>query len=87
VVKSPFHPYTKGLMDSIPRLDDDFGRLVQISGSMPQLSAIPKGCAFHPRCSRVFTRCVTERPSRTPQGRSEVACWLYESGPVSAGGS
>jgi peptide/nickel transport system ATP-binding protein len=82
VVKAPLHPYTKGLMDSIPRLDAEIDRLVQVSGSMPQLSAIPKGCAFHPRCPRVFSRCLTERPNRTLQGHSEVACWLHNAAPV-----
>jgi peptide/nickel transport system ATP-binding protein len=87
VAKAPLHPYTKGLMDSIPRLDADIDRLVQIAGSMPPLTAIPKGCAFHPRCSRAFARCLTERPNRTPQGHSEVACWLYNTAPVATEGS
>jgi peptide/nickel transport system ATP-binding protein len=77
VVKAPLHPYTKALMDSIPRLDAVVDRLVQIPGSMPGLTAIPKGCAFHPRCSHAFSRCVTKRPNLSLQGRSEVACWLH----------
>ncbi len=82
VVKAPLHPYTKGLMDSVPRLDAEIDRLVQISGSMPPLAAIPKGCPFHPRCSHAFARCPTERPNYMLQGRSEVACWLYNTNAV-----
>jgi len=51
VIKAPLHPYTRGLMGSIPSLTHDSDRLVQIPGSMPRLTAIPSGCPFHPRCS------------------------------------
>jgi peptide/nickel transport system ATP-binding protein len=78
VIKSPFHPYTRGLMGSIPSLDSEADRLVQIPGSMPRLTAIPPGCAFNPRCPHVFARCVLERPSLLPLGRSQAACWLYD---------
>ena len=50
VVQQPLHPYTKGLMGAIPTLAGAADRLVQIPGSMPRLTAIPPGCAFHPRC-------------------------------------
>jgi peptide/nickel transport system ATP-binding protein len=78
VVKAPLHPYTKGLMGCIPRLDADSDRLVQISGSMPRLTAIPTGCPFSPRCPHALPRCVTERPNHTRPGESEVACWRYD---------
>ena len=59
----PRHPYTRGLMDSIPRLDDDSRkRLVPISGQPPDLSRLPPGCAFAPRCVQVVDRCRAERP-------------------------
>jgi peptide/nickel transport system ATP-binding protein len=77
VVKAPLHPYTRGLMGSIPTLDADVERLVQIPGSMPRLTAIPNGCAFHPRCPRAFAPCTTVRPALEPESRSQVACWLY----------
>jgi peptide/nickel transport system ATP-binding protein len=77
VVKHPRHPYTRGLMGAIPTVDVHSDRLVQIPGSMPRLSAIPPGCAFHPRCSHVFDRCRRERPERIVAGTSEAACWLY----------
>jgi peptide/nickel transport system ATP-binding protein len=76
VVKSPRHPYTRGLMGSIPDPDSDGGRLVQIPGAMPRLNAIPPGCAFNPRCVASFERCRAERPAVRPVGRSLVACWL-----------
>jgi peptide/nickel transport system ATP-binding protein len=78
VVQRPHHPYTKGLMGSIPTLDtsDTSERLTQIPGSMPRLTAIPTGCAFNPRCGTAFDRCRVERPEPTRTGASQVACWL-----------
>ncbi|MET0568301.1 MAG: ABC transporter ATP-binding protein [Hyphomicrobiaceae bacterium] len=76
VIKHPHHPYTKGLMGSIPALEGAAGRLVQIPGSMPRLTAIPQGCAFNPRCAHAFDRCRVERPDLMPVERSEAACWL-----------
>jgi peptide/nickel transport system ATP-binding protein len=78
VVKSPLHPYTVGLMGSIPKPDIDTARLTQIPGTMPRLTAIPRGCGFHPRCPRAFAPCAAERPNLTPHGGAEVACWLFQ---------
>lgn len=72
------HPYTKGLMGSIPTLSGERDRLIQISGSMPRLSAIPKGCAFSPRCNQAFDRCFVERPEATSEGGRSIACWLNQ---------
>jgi peptide/nickel transport system ATP-binding protein len=55
-------------------------RLVQIPGAMPRLDAIPKGCAFHPRCAMAFDRCRAERPEGMPAGQSLAACWLVAQG-------
>lgn len=79
VIQRAEHPYTQGLMGSIPTLTQVSDRLVQIPGSMPRLNAIPQGCAFNPRCERVFDRCRIERPDalERPGGR-RVACWLYD---------
>src|SRR5580765_5110747 len=63
VIHRPQHPYTVGLMGSIPSLVAEAERLTQIDGAMPRLTAIPKGCAFNPRCPRVFDRCRVERPN------------------------
>ncbi|HEY7591542.1 MAG TPA: ABC transporter ATP-binding protein [Actinophytocola sp.] len=59
---SPAHPYTRALMRSIPRADQKGGRLEAISGSPPNLSAIPAGCEFHPRCPLATDLCARERP-------------------------
>jgi peptide/nickel transport system ATP-binding protein len=80
VIHSPRHPYTAGLMGSIPRiLSGARKRLAQIEGSMPRLNAIPPGCAFNPRCPRRFERCFVARPELLPAGTSEAACWLHAS--------
>ena len=83
VVKQPRHPYTVGLMGSIPSLWGATDRLVQIDGTMPRLNEIPEGCAFHPRCAHAFARCRAERPELIAGGPSEAACWLYA--PAAAG--
>ncbi len=77
VIHAPAHPYTAGLMGSIPAMDEDRRRLLQIDGAMPRLSAIPPGCAFNPRCPRVFARCRNERPDLLPAGATQAACWLH----------
>src|SRR5450631_4577841 len=79
VIKHAQHPYTKGLMGSIPSLGVRTERLTQIDGSMPRLNAIPAGCAFNPRCPRVFGRCKIERPEPIRRGTQAVACHLYDS--------
>ena len=76
VILRPQHPYTIGLMGSIPRLGETGERLVQIEGSMPRLTAIPPGCAFNPRCPQAFDRCRAERPELRAAAGSRAACWL-----------
>ena len=77
VIHKPAHPYTVGLMGSIPSMEQDRDRLLQIDGAMPRLTAIPPGCAFHPRCPRVFDRCLRERPELLDAGATRAACWLH----------
>ena len=77
VVRQPHHPYTRGLMQSIPRIGDRRRRFRQIDGVMPRLDAIPPGCPFNPRCPEAFDRCRRERPDLLPAPGSEAACWLY----------
>jgi len=84
VVSAPLHPYTRGLMGSIPKLDGGLHRLVQIPGSMPRLTAIPSGCPFHPRCPRMFVPCPIHRPQLRPHASAKVACWLYHPAPTGA---
>lgn len=78
VVQHAKHPYTQGLMGSIPTLAHASDRLVQIHGSMPRLTDIPPGCAFNPRCQHAFDRCRQDRPSPIHTGDRAVACWLAE---------
>jgi peptide/nickel transport system ATP-binding protein len=78
VIHRPQHPYTIGLMGSIPSFGHEAERLAQIDGAMPRLTAIPQGCAFHPRCTRAFDRCSRERPDLLPAGASQAACWLHD---------
>jgi peptide/nickel transport system ATP-binding protein len=78
VIRRPRHPYTVGLMGSIPAIGTDLERLSQIEGAMPRLTSIPQGCAFHPRCPKRFDKCDTVRPDPLPVGQSSVACWLWE---------
>ncbi|KQR63294.1 ABC transporter ATP-binding protein [Acidovorax sp. Leaf160] len=82
VINHPAHPYTAGLMASIPDMTQDRERLNQIDGAMPRLNAIPKGCAYNPRCPHTFDRCRTERPELMPAGATRAACWLHD--PASA---
>ena len=77
VVKHPAHPYSEGLMGSIPSLVHRVERLLQIDGAMPRLTTIPRGCAFNPRCPKVFSRCRDERPELRDAGATRAACWLY----------
>ena len=84
VIHRPEHPYTVGLMGSIPSLVTESERLAQIDGAMPRLTAIPKGCAFNPRCPRVFDRCRSERPDLVAVGTTRAACWLHAAQAVPA---
>jgi peptide/nickel transport system ATP-binding protein len=77
VIRNAKHPYTHGLMGSIPMIGHDMERLVQIEGTMPRLTEIPSGCPFHPRCPHAFERCPRERPDLMLVERSQVACWLH----------
>jgi peptide/nickel transport system ATP-binding protein len=83
IVKNPKHPYSRGLMGSIPSLHQRVEMLVQIEGTMPRLTEIPAGCAFHPRCPHAFDRCRNERPDLLDTQPTRAACWLYSdaSGP------
>jgi len=78
IIKHALHPYTKGLMGSIPSLSQETDRLVQIPGSMPRLTDIPEGCAFNPRCQDIMEKCKCDRPDLISREGREVACWLYD---------
>ena len=80
VVRTPRHPYTAGLMGSIPVIGTAAARLTQIEGSMPRLTDIPDGCAFHPRCPQAKAECATVRPEPRAIEGGQVACLLHGGG-------
>jgi peptide/nickel transport system ATP-binding protein len=75
IVNRPHHPYTRGLMGSIPPVDQDVPWLQQIDGAMPRLASRPTGCPFHPRCQHASAQCVAERPLPHQETAALVACW------------
>ena len=78
IFNAPRHPYTRALIESIPRLGEANGRLTAIEGQPPDPAALPEGCAFHPRCPARLERCATERPRDTVVGAAHrTACWLH----------
>ena len=82
IFRRPLHPYSQGLLASIPRMDQPDRELSSIPGSVPNLITPPPGCRFHPRCPYAMPVCKTARPPLTVEGpEHEVACYLYK-GPV-----
>lgn len=81
----PLHPYTVGLMDSIPTIDSDAERLRPIEGNVPSPEQYPIGCRFASRCPHAFDRCLQEVPSLLAVTESRaVRCFLYDKGEVKA---
>jgi len=76
----PLHPYTQGLLASLPRLDAPGARLTPIAGSVPDISALPRGCHFHPRCPHAFARCREEIPPAFGDEGRAARCWLLAKG-------
>ncbi len=77
--RSPLHPYTQALLQTIPSLAGKKGRLTVIPGEVPNPLHIPDGCPFHPRCPKVMERCKTEHPPLYRAGTSHpVRCFLYD---------
>jgi oligopeptide/dipeptide ABC transporter ATP-binding protein len=79
IFNKPAHPYTRALLDSVPRLtDDSHARLPAIDGQPPDPSAPPGGCAFHPRCPQILPRCREQAPpSLTVAAAQTARCWLH----------
>ncbi|WP_147820542.1 ABC transporter ATP-binding protein [Salidesulfovibrio onnuriiensis] len=78
---NPMHPYTRGLMRSIPGLGrhEEKERLETIPGMVPSLLHLPQGCRFHDRCRHATERCAREEPElKIADGKHPVRCWLYE---------
>jgi oligopeptide/dipeptide ABC transporter ATP-binding protein len=77
IYNAPAHPYTQALLESIPRLGPNRGRLTAIDGQPPDPAALPGGCAFHPRCPKVMDRCRVEAPPESMVATSHTSrCWL-----------
>jgi oligopeptide/dipeptide ABC transporter ATP-binding protein len=82
IFKAPSHPYTRALLDSIPRLGSRGGRLTAIEGQPPDLAGLGPGCAFAPRCAHAVARCRDEAPPETEAGAAHAArCWLVPAAP------
>ncbi len=81
IFDDPKHPYTQGLIKSVPRMDDEQGgKLFSIEGQPPNVIDLPDCCPFHPRCSRVMEICKTKYPKQIllDKGSRSVSCWLYK---------
>jgi oligopeptide/dipeptide ABC transporter ATP-binding protein len=76
--RAPLHPYTKGLLACVPGLDRAARRLPSIPGRVPDLSALPEGCVFMPRCPFAEGRCSEPQMLQTASGGRRVACWKFE---------
>ncbi|WP_213996599.1 ABC transporter ATP-binding protein [Tepidanaerobacter syntrophicus] len=77
IFKEPKHPYTIGLMESIPRLDQPREKLYVIEGTVPNPFDMPKGCRFHPRCPEAKDICVNREPVLISSNNHQVSCWKY----------
>ncbi|PYZ95929.1 peptide ABC transporter ATP-binding protein [Alteribacter lacisalsi] len=79
VFDAPFHPYTKGLFESVPSMEGERGvALPSIKGTIPSLSSMPVGCRFSPRCPYATEQCLTEEPPLEQINTRQVACWEWE---------
>jgi peptide/nickel transport system ATP-binding protein len=78
LIEAPKHPYTRLLLESLPRVSGPRGKLTAIQGTPPDLTAPPTGCRFHPRCPRAFDTCsVVDPPLLSTANNRNVACHLY----------
>ena len=74
--KEPLHPYTQGLLTSVPKLGCR-EELTPIPGNVPALSNLPSGCRFHPRCKFAFDKCKKQEPQLINKNGREIRCWLH----------
>ncbi len=80
IFNNPQHPYTEGLLESIPKVNELRDRLTVISGTVPNPTNFPKGCRFNPRCQDIMDICKVKSPGRTAaSSKHDVSCWKYES--------
>lgn len=79
IFKNPQHPYTKGLIQSVPRMDEKIDRLYSIPGNVPNPGSLPKGCRFAPRCNAVTDKCHEAMPELVDVGAGHKSrCWLQQ---------
>lgn len=78
--KEPRHPYTQGLLNSMPRIDLEQAKLKVIPGAVPNPLNLPSGCRFHPRCDRCMEICRQEEPPLIEDSGRQVRCWLFREG-------
>lgn len=77
IFTNPLHPYTKGLLESIPRLEEDRERLYMIKGMVPDPTELPKGCSFADRCENCMEKCKEHMPALVDVGGRKVRCFLH----------
>ena len=80
IFRNPLHPYTRGLLESIPRLDQTVEKQHVIKGMVPGLNEMPKGCRFCPRCAQAMEICREKEPDLFVYGGQKARCWLYKEG-------
>ena len=80
IFNNPRHPYTRGLLNSIPPLEEDMDELNTIEGTVPGPGQMPAGCRFSPRCPLASERCSSCQPGLYKAGNSMVSCFQYEDG-------
>jgi oligopeptide/dipeptide ABC transporter ATP-binding protein len=78
IFEDPFHPYTQGLLSSIPNIRFEEQKLKTMLGSPPDSVNLPEGCVFHPRCPRVMDICKKELPEMFARAGRQIKCWLYK---------
>lgn len=79
IFENPMHPYTQGLLNSIPKIDEECEKLFMIPGMVPNPLEMPEGCAFSSRCSKCSERCTSKEPPLIDQNGRQVRCFLYSS--------
>ena len=77
IFTDPLHPYTKGLLESIPRMEEDRDRLFMIKGVVPDPTKLPKGCSFADRCENCMEKCKEHMPALVDVGGRKVRCFLH----------
>ncbi len=77
IFTNPLHPYTRGLLDSIPRMEEDRDRLYMIKGVVPDPTRLPKGCSFADRCENCMEKCKEHMPALVDVGGRKVRCFLH----------